>query len=69
LARAIAANHDDLTVDLSEVTFIDAGTIGALISGRNRLHGQSRSLRLRSPSGSARRVLEACGLTGLIDPG
>ncbi len=69
LARAISVDDADLIVDLSGVTFISAATIGVLICGRNILRRQSRSLTLRSPSRCARRVLDVCGLAGLVDPG
>jgi anti-anti-sigma factor len=68
LTDAISAHDADLIVDLSGVTFMGVATIGALISGRNLLRQQSHSLSVRSPSKCARRVLNLCGLTGLIRP-
>lgn len=68
LANAISRDDADLVVDLSRVTFIDAATIGVLIRGRNRLRCQSRSLTLRSPSRCARRLLDICGLTAVVEP-
>lgn len=68
IARAAKRDDADLLVDLSEVTFMDASTIGALVGSRNRLSIRSRSLQLRAPSPLARRVLEQCGLTDLIHP-
>ncbi len=67
LARTIAADDGDVIVDLRGVTFLDAATIGVMIRGRNFLVLDSRSLTLRSPSRSARRVLEVCRLTGLVE--
>jgi anti-anti-sigma factor len=69
LDSAISLDDADLLVDLSGVTFIDAATIGVLIRGRQRLLGQSRILTLRSPSRPARRLLDLCGLTALVEPG
>jgi anti-anti-sigma factor len=63
MARVMALDEGDLVVDLSEVTFMDAATIGLIIRARNDLRLQCRSLTLRSPSGFARRVLDLCGLT------
>src|SRR5688500_17284849 len=63
LARAAKRDDADLIVDLSEVTFMDASTISALVGARNRL--RSRSLVLRAPSPRARRLLELCGLAHL----
>ena len=69
ILRAIGHDDADLTLDLSEVTFIDAATIGAIIRTREFLRFWARSLTLRSPSRFARRVLELCDLADLLDPG
>lgn len=69
IAQAAQRDDADLLVDLSEVTFMDASTIGALVGSRNRLRTRSQSLQLRAPSRPARRVLELCGLAHLIHPG
>jgi anti-anti-sigma factor len=66
LARAIASGHGDLVVDLSEVQFMAAATVGVLRRARQLLGVQSRSLALRSPSRRARRVIELCGDADLI---
>jgi anti-anti-sigma factor len=57
----------DLVVDLSCVRFMDASTIGSLVAMRNRLRLASCRLSLRNPSPGARRMLELCGLGGLIE--
>jgi anti-sigma B factor antagonist len=66
IARAAQRDEGDVLVDLSGVTFMDASTIGALVGSRNRLRCRSQSLEVRAPSPRARRVLELCGLGGLI---
>jgi len=68
LARATALNEPEIVVDLSRARFLDATTIGIIVGTRNDLQRASRSLRLRSPSPTARRLLELCGLADLIDP-
>lgn len=68
LSQAVAAGGADLVVDLHEVEFMDASTIGVIVGARNLLALQSRALTVRSPSVCARRVLDACGLTDLLDP-
>lgn len=68
LTRAISADDTDLVVDLSAVTFLSAATIDELVRGRNTLHLQARNLTLRSPSRCASRLLDLCGLTGLVEP-
>lgn len=68
IARAAQVDDGDVVVDLSEVTFMDASTIGALVGSRNRLGTRSRSLLLRAPSPIALRVLGLCGLAHLVHP-
>lgn len=69
LARAIAIDNTDLVLDLSEVRFMDASTIGVIVRAQNFMRERSRSLSLRAPATCALRVLDACGLAELIDPG
>jgi anti-anti-sigma factor len=65
MLRAIEHDDPDLTLDLSEVTFIDAATVGTIIRTLEFLRFWSRSLTLRSPSRCVRRVLELCDLVDL----
>ena len=68
LAKVISADGANLIVDLSGVTFLSSATIDELVRARNLLLGLSRNLTLRSPSKCARRLLDVCGLAGLIEP-
>jgi anti-anti-sigma factor len=68
LARAIALDESDLLVDLSGVQFMDAATIGVIVRACSGRRLRSRSLTLRSPSPCARRILDLCGFTYLLDP-
>ena len=68
LANVTSADDADLVVDLSSVTFMSTATIDTLIRARNLLLGLSRNLTLRSPSKCARRLLDACGFAGLVEP-
>jgi anti-anti-sigma factor len=68
LAEVNAVGEGDVVVDLSEVLFMDAAIITELIDGRNALRSRSRDLTLRAPARFPRRVLELCGLAGLVDP-
>jgi anti-anti-sigma factor len=61
LTAAIASCDGDLVIDVSGVTFMSAGTVNLIIRARRALERQSRSLTLRSPSRSAKRVLDLCG--------
>lgn len=64
LARAVALDDADLVIDLSEVKFMSAATVGIIVRTHELLAQQSRSLTLRAPSMCARRVLELCGVVG-----
>lgn len=68
MARAIARDDADLVVDLSEVQFMGAATVGVIVRARELLGLRSRSLALRSPSRCARRVFDLCGHADLLDP-
>ena len=66
MARAIDGDDDDVIVDLSAVSFMSAATIGVIIQARELLRLRTRTLVLRAPSTCARRVIDLCGLAGLI---
>jgi anti-anti-sigma factor len=68
MARAITLGDAELVVDLSGVEFMGAATVGVLVRSRALLRTRCRSLVLRSPSRSARHLLDLCGLAGLVDP-
>ncbi|MBK5289595.1 MAG: STAS domain-containing protein [Acidimicrobiia bacterium] len=65
-ARAIAVDGADLVVDLSQVRFLDASTLGFLVRADAFLGRRGRALRLRQPSEKARLILDICHLTGLL---
>ncbi len=52
----------DLIVDLSGVQFMGAATVGVIVHTRALLRERLQMLTLRSPSSSARLVLELCGV-------
>ena len=52
-----------VTVDLSELTFIDSTGLSVLISALKRVRQQGGDMALRSPSPGTRKVLEITGLT------
>jgi anti-anti-sigma factor len=66
MARAIALDDADLVVDLSEVQFMGAATVGVIVRARELLALQSRSLTLRSPPRCARRILDLSGHSSLL---
>jgi anti-sigma B factor antagonist len=67
LSGAIAFGGADLILDLSAVEFLDASTVGVIVAAGEFLRARSRSLVLRSPSRCAQRVLDMCGLSGLVE--
>ena len=69
LAWAIAMGDADLVVDLSEVQFMDASTIGVIVKARNFLLTRSRSLSLRAPTRCVAPGARRGGLAELIDSG
>lgn len=62
VASALADSVGDVLLDLSDVQFMDASIIGSLVRARARCLLQGRALVLRSPSGSARRLLDICAV-------
>jgi len=68
MARAMRLSDADLVVDLSRVEFMGASTIGVIVWARDLLGARDRSLAVRTPSSCARRVLELCDLSDLVDP-
>ena len=69
LERAMAPGCVALVLDLSEVAFMGASTLRVIARARESLRVRSGSLTLRAPSARARRLIEACGLAGLLAPG
>ena len=67
LGRVVADEVGDVVVDLTEVSFLDASTLGALAHCRSLLAAQDRHLTLRGPQGGPLRVLEVCGFVPLVE--
>ncbi len=56
-----------VTIDLTQVTFVDSSTIGVFVGAHKRLTGEGGALRLRNPQDMPRRALEIVGLRDWID--
>ena len=67
LARLIALPTGDVVVDLTHLTFIDSATVRLLSMTQELLAGDERRLTLRSPTRTARRVLEILELEHLLE--
>lgn len=67
LAMATAiAEETALVVDLSEVEFLDAATIGLIASSASFVAERRRSLTVRAPSSFIARLFAVCGLEHLV---
>ena len=58
-----AGGPAQVTVDLSELAFVDSTGLSELITGLKRLRQGGGDMALRSPTPATRRVLEITGLT------
>jgi anti-sigma B factor antagonist len=66
--RDVLAGLDGVvTVDLSNVTFIDSSAIGVFVGAQSRLTDAGGRLRLRNPQDLPRRVLEIVGFGEWIE--
>jgi anti-anti-sigma factor len=67
LAKAISLDEPAVVIDLSGVHFIDAATIGVIVTAKNLLAQRGRSLQLRAPAPFVRRIFDVCHLSDLLD--
>ena len=67
LASAVALDETNLVVDLSKVQFINSATVRVLTAAGDFLRSERRTFTLRSPSRCAQRILELCGVSGLVE--
>ncbi len=63
LVRLASAGASVVTLDLSDLAFIDSTGLSVLITGLKQLRQQGGDLALRSPTPGTRKVLEITGLT------
>jgi anti-anti-sigma factor len=66
LLGAISGGNVHLAVDMSGVTFIDAGGIGVLVAAANRARQAGGGLSLLAPSRPVRRLLEVFHLDAIL---
>ncbi len=58
LGQLMDGSAADVSVDLSEVTFVDSAALAELVRGLKRARTEGRELLLRSPSDPVRVILE-----------
>ena len=63
LLRLTSDGARQVTVDLSQLEFMDSTGLSVLITGLKRLRERGGDMALRSPTPNTRRVLEITGLT------
>ena len=63
LLRLATNGATQVTVDLSQLGFVDSTGLSVLITGLKRLREKGGDLALRAPQPGTRRVLEITGLT------
>jgi len=66
LMAAISGGNVHLAVDMSGVTFIDAGGIGVLVAVANRARQAGGGLSLLAPSPQVRRLLDVFHLDAIL---
>ncbi len=67
LSRVIAMRTGDVVIDLAEVSFIDTAIVRTFTVCQQLLSRHGRRLTFRSPSRLAARMLQAFGLSDLIE--
>ncbi len=67
LREVLSPLNGVVTVDLTDVTFVDSSTIGVFVGVHKRLVSDGGALRLRNPQAMPRLALETVGLQEWID--
>jgi anti-sigma B factor antagonist len=65
-AALLAGTSQHVTIDLTDLTFIDATGLGEIVRIRVNLSAAGRRLTLCRPSGTTRRAFDAGGLRDLL---
>lgn len=67
IRRAVYIDGTHVILDLSDVTFMCAATVGVIVEAKSLLDALALTLRLRRPSRYARRIIELCNLSQLFE--
>lgn len=64
--RHLADAHDDITVDMSGVEYIDSSGVGALVYLFKRSRAHRKTIRIVNLSGQPKKLLDELKLTRII---
>ncbi len=67
LAQVAEEGRRDVTVDVSEVSFLDSSGLRVLLEAEERVRAEGGVLRLREPSPQVTHILELTDLAGRFD--
>lgn len=67
IATLVRAGNTNILVDLSHVTYIDSGGVGAMVAAMLHVTRRGGRLKLLSPSSRVVRVLEITGLLAVFE--
>lgn len=67
-AALVAGGESPVVVDLSDLDFLDARGLSALVTAQDAVRAAGSHLRLIGAKGAVRRVFEICGLAERLDP-
>ena len=67
IQAALERKGERLVLDLSEVSFMSAGTLGVIARARAQMESGAGRLYVICPSPRLRRLFEIAGLTGKLD--
>jgi len=67
LDTAIDTSLGDVTIELSDVSFLDSSGLTVLVAAHRRLTATARRLTVRNPSRPVCRVFELSGLLDVLD--
>lgn len=69
LWEAAPSGANEIVVDLSDVAFMDSSGLAVLCEAMDRLSANGCRLRVLTAPGPVRKVIELCGLAGVLAPG
>lgn len=68
LFEELATSEDDISLDVSNVSFIDSSGVGGLVFLYKRLNARGRKLEIAGLTGQPRQLLDHLRLTPILAP-